>query len=478
LQTWSSRMGFLLASVGAAVGIGNIWRFSAVVGQNGGGAYLIPYLISIVAFAIPLMILELAAGRHFKGTVVAAFSAVHRRLATVGWLIYTIVFCILSYYLVITGWILAYLVAAILDRDLAFDEFTGTLEPLVYFLIASVLTVITVSLGVREGIERLSRYVMPLAFLILIGLVIYAFTLSGFGDAASFLVSPDFAVLGEPSIWSAAVGQAFFSLSVGFAVLMVFAAYLDPDANIVSLAGFIAIADLAVAVLAGLVIFPIVFTQGLEPTLGAQLAFTTLPTAFNTLPGGQLIGIAFFLMVFLAALTSAVSMLEANVAAVMESTGRSRRFVAAALFIPLLGLGAAPALSYTSLDLTLADSRVLDFMDDTLGTFGLPISALILAVVFRWFTKQDLLRTQIGTAIPSRFTAVLSWLTKYAIPPVLMLILVSRMVSDSPFAGWHILPDTPLLGTLTRDVAVFVMLPLLLASTLFVVRVVLGRREA
>jgi NSS family neurotransmitter:Na+ symporter len=171
VQTWSSRKGFLLASVGAAVGIGNIWRFSAVVGQNGGGAYLIPYLISFVVFAVPLMILELAAGRHFKGTVVAAFGSVQRRLATVGWLIYTIVFCILSYYLVITGWTLAYLVAAVADRDLAFEDFTGTLEPLVYFVVAALLTGITVSLGVREGIERLSRYVMPLAFVILTGLV-------------------------------------------------------------------------------------------------------------------------------------------------------------------------------------------------------------------------------------------------------------------------------------------------------------------
>jgi NSS family neurotransmitter:Na+ symporter len=290
----------------------------------------------------------------------------------------------------------------------------------------------------------------------------------------SFLISPDFAVLSEPAIWSAAVGQAFFSLSVGFAVLMVYAAYLDPDANIVRLAGVVALSDLAVASLAGLVIFPIVFTQGLEPTLGAQLAFTTLPAAFDAMPGGQLVGIAFFLLVFLAALTSAVSMLEANVAAVVEATGQGRRFVAATLLVLLLGLGALPALSYTSVDLTFADTRVLDFMDDTLGTFGLPIGALIIAIVFRWFTKLDLLRTQIGS--PGVVIEVLSWLTKYAIPPVLLLILVSRLVSDWPFAGWHVLSDRPILGTLTRDIAVFVMLPLLLASTLFVVRVVLGRR--
>jgi NSS family neurotransmitter:Na+ symporter len=317
---------------------------------------------------------------------------------------------------------------------------------------------------------------MPLAFLILISLVAYGFTLSGFREGVNFLVRPDFAVLGQPPIWSAAVGQAFFSLSVGFAVLMVYAAYLDRDANLVSLAGFVAIADLAVAFLAGLVIFPIVFTQGLEPTLGAQLAFTTLPTAFDAMPGGQLVGVAFFLLVFLAALTSAVSMLEANVAAVVEATGRGRRFVSAALLLALLGLGAAPALSYTSLNLTLADTRILDFMDDTLGTFGLPMSALIVAIVFRWFMEHDVLRTQIASPGLSALVEVLSWLTKYAIPPVLLLILLSRLLSDWPFVGWHILPDRPILGTLARDIAVFVMLPLLLACTLFVVRVVLGRR--
>lgn len=478
LQTWSSRVGFLLASIGAAVGIGNIWRFSAVVGQNGGGAYLIPYFISVLAFAIPLMVLELAAGRHFKGTVVSAFATIQRKLVAVGWLIYTIVFCILSYYLVITGWTLAYLVAALVGRDLTFDVFTGTLEPLVYFLVAAAITALTVSLGVREGIERLSRYVLPLAFVILIFLVVYGFTLSGFGEGVRFLVRPDFSVLGDPALWSAAVGQAFFSLSVGFAVLMVYAAYLDRGANLVSLAGFIAIADVAVALLAGLVIFPIVFTQGLEPTLGAQLAFTTLPRAFDAMPGGQFLAIGFFLLVFLAALTSAVSMLEANVAAVVEATGRSRPIVTLTLLVALLGLGIGPALSYTSVNLSFAGVPLLDFMDDTLGTFGLPISALILAMAFRWLSRQDILRGEIGDAVPGWTFKLLSLLTKYAIPPVLLVILVSRLISDSRFPGWHILPDGPLLGTLTRDIAVFVMLPLLLASTLFVVYVVLGRRRS
>jgi neurotransmitter:Na+ symporter, NSS family len=477
LETWSSRLGFLLASIGAAVGIGNIWRFSAVAGQNGGGAYLVPYLISIAAFAVPLMVLEFAAGREFRGSVVSAFTAIHRRLATIGWLIHTIVFCILAYYLVITGWTLAYLLAMIVGRDMTFGGFTSTLEPLAYFLVATLATGLTVSFGVRRGIERLTRLVMPVGLAVLLLLLAYATTLSGFRDGIDFLFRPDFSVLGRPSIWSAAVGQAFFSLSVGFAVLLVYGAYLDREAPIVSLSWMVAVADLSIALLAGLVIFPIVFTYGFEPTLGAELAFTTLPEAFEVMQGGRIIGAGFFLLVFLAALTSSISMLEANVAAVVETTGRQRWLVTWFLVAALAVLGLAPALSYTSLDLRFGDIRVLDFMDDTLGTLGLPISALLMVLVFRWMTSRDILRSQVAGLEENLFLPLLLPLTRYAIPPVLALILLLTLITGEGPIGTHLVPEGPILGTIARDVAVLVMLPLLLASTLFVVRVVLSRRD-
>jgi NSS family neurotransmitter:Na+ symporter len=329
MERWSSNLGFLLASVGAAVGIGNIWRFSAV--------------------AVPLMVLELAAGRTLRGTAVAALRAVRPRFAVLGWLVYTIVFSILSYYLVITGWTLAFVVFSVSGSSASFASFTSGYQPVVYFVVAALATGAVVSLGVRRGIERLTTIVMPLAFLLLIALAVYATTLSGFRDGADFLFRPDFDVLTEPSVWSAAVGQAFFSLSVGFGVLLAYAAYIDRETNLVTSSWMIAIADVSVALLAGLVIFPTVFTHGLEPSLGAELAFSTLPEAFDRMTGGELIAVAFFALIFLAALTSAVSMLEANVAAVTEAVGLSRPATAGILTLALIVLGLPAALSYTSL---------------------------------------------------------------------------------------------------------------------------------
>jgi neurotransmitter:Na+ symporter, NSS family len=329
---------------------------------------------------------------------------------------------------------------------------------------------------VRGGIERLTRFVMPVGLAVLLLLLAYATTLPGFSDGIDFLFSPDFDVLTRPSIWSAAVGQAFFSLSVGFAVLLVYGAYLDRGAPVVRLSWIVAVADLSVALLAGLVIFPIVFTYGFEPTLGAELAFTTLPKAFDVMQAGRIVGAGFFLLVFLAALTSSISMLEANVAAVVETTGRPRWLVTWFLVVALMALGLAPALSYSALELSIGGIRILDFMDDTLGTLGLPISALLMVVVFRWLTTRDILRSQIADLDHNIFLRFLLPLTKYAIPPVLALILLATLITGEGPIGTHLVPEGPILGTIARDVAMFIMLPLLLASTLFVVRVVLGQR--
>lgn len=475
MEAWSSRPGFVLASIGAAVGIGNIWRFSAVAGQNGGGAYLVPYLISIAAFAVPLMVLEFAAGREFKGTVVSAFAAIQRRLSVLGWLIHTIVFCILSYYLVITGWTLAYLVAMVTGRDLTFSGFTSTLEPLLFFALATLATGLTVSFGVRRGIERLTRLAMPVGLGVLVVLLVYSATLSGFRDGLEFLYKPDFDVLTRPRVWNAAVGQAFFSLSVGFAVLLVYGAYLDRKAPLVSLSWVVAVADLSVALLAGMIIFPIVFTYGLEPTLGAELAFTTLPQAFDVMQAGRIVGAGFFLLVFLAALTSSISMLEANVAAVVEATGRGRGTVTWFLVAAVGTLGLAPALSYSSVDLAVGDVPILDLMDDTLGTLGLPVSAILMVVVFRWLARRDILRSQIPGLDSNVFLRLLNPLTKYAIPAVLAAIILLTVLSGEG-ALLRVLPERPVLGTVTRDLVAFVVLPLLLATTLLVVRL-LRRRE-
>ncbi|MDG6218461.1 MAG: sodium-dependent transporter, partial [Candidatus Thermoplasmatota archaeon] len=325
MEKWSSKFGFIIAAIGSAVGIGNIWRFSSVVGQNGGGAYLIPFMIAVFLFALPLMILEFVIGRNKQGTVISAFASVRKQFRIFGWIIVAIGFIILSYYLVITGWILGYLISSLTNSGIDFTDFTSSYQPLIYFAVVTLITGFVISFGVKKGIQRISTILMPFSFLILIILAIFCITLDGFGEGMAFFLTPDFSVLANPIIWAAAFGQAFFSLSVGSGILLTYGTYLDKKTDIVQSSLIITFADLSVAFLSGLIIFPIVFTFGLAPGMGAELAFTTLPLAFSLLGYGQILAIAFFLLLFFAALTSSISMLEVGVASVMEKTSFSRR---------------------------------------------------------------------------------------------------------------------------------------------------------
>ncbi|MDT8357989.1 MAG: sodium-dependent transporter [Methanomicrobiaceae archaeon] len=442
---WSSRTGFFLAAIGSAVGIGNIWRFSAVLGQSGGGAYLLPYLTAVFLFAMPLMILELSMGRHFRANVVSAFRAIRPYFAWIGWVLSAIVFCILSYYLVITGWTLGYVVLFATGQTVSFELFTGSYQPVLFFVLSVVVTGVIVSVGVQKGIERISLLMIPISILLLVGMAIYGVTLSGFSEAMRFLFTPDYSVLSDPLIWSAAFGQAFFSLSVGEGILLTYGAYVDQNENIPRSALVITLADLAVAILAGMVIFPIVFTFGLAPTAGAELAFTTLPLAFLQLPGGILLSLAFFIVLFFTAITSSISMLEVNIASIREATGWSRRRVAVLLIGALIVVGLPSALSYSRVNLMWGGIRFLDFMDETIGTLGLPIAAVLLSVVFTWFLKEEILQREMGRA-----THAVTLLGKYVVPAVLVLTTIARLVANVDMPGMRLLPGTEFIGSLLQ----------------------------
>lgn len=425
MEKWSSKFGFLLASIGSAVGIGNIWRFSSIVGQNGGGAYLIPFLIAVFLFALPLMILEFSVGRYFQGGVTESFGKVKEKFRFVGWVICAIVFVILSYYLVITGWTLGFFVSSLTGLETTFSEFSSTLQPLFYFCVAVVITGFIVSFGVKKGIERIASMLMPFAFLLLIALAVFCTTLTGFGEGMNFFLSPDFSVLSEPMLWSAAFGQAFFSLSVGFGVLLTYGSYLEKNVNIAHSSLIITIADLSVAFLAGMIIFPIVFTFGLAPGMGAELAFSTLPIAFSILEYGQLLAIAFFLLLFVAALTSSVSMLEISVAAVMQKTSFSRQKTSIVLTLLLFIAGLPAALSYSSINLSIFGMRILDFLDASLGTMGLPITGFLTALVFTWFFQKNILTEELKS---KRLATLVLYVAKYVIPIILVVVIGSQLV--------------------------------------------------
>jgi NSS family neurotransmitter:Na+ symporter len=426
MERWSSHLGFILATIGAAVGIGNIWRFSSLVGQNGGGAFLIPYLIAVFIFALPLMILEITMGRRFRGTVVSAFSALRPQFRILGWFICAVVFLILSYYIVITGWTLAYATFSALGTTTSFATFTGSYIPVVFGLLAILLTGMVVSFGIQKGIERIAIILVPLMIGILILMAVFCTTLSGFWEAVLFIFTPDFSVMSRADLWLSAFGQAFFSLSVGEGILLTYGAYLSKEEDIPKSAVIITVADTGIALLAGVVIFSVVFTFGLAPTAGTELAFTTLPLAFSLMPAGYLVAIAFFAVLFVAAFTSAISMLEVCVASVQEASGWSRTKTTTILTVVLLLVSLGPALSYSAAQLSLWNVPVLDIMDETIGTLGLYFAAIIITVAFTWVLPPG--TTGASPAADSVGMRAIFFLCKYLIPATLVIIIVFHVV--------------------------------------------------
>ncbi|WP_336338739.1 sodium-dependent transporter [Haloarcula brevis] len=451
-ERWSSGVGFLLATVGAAVGLGNLWRFSSVLGTNGGGAYLVPYLLAAFTLAVPLLVLELAVGRTLRTDVVSAFQSIDRSYTAFGWLVVGGVLLILSYYLVLTGWVLGFLVSWLVGSQTPFSTFTSGWLPVGYFVIATILTGGIVSLGVRGGIERMSKVVMPTVFALLVLLALYAVTFSGWGEAVAFLFTPDLSVLTEPGVWSAAVGQVFFSLSVGQGIMLTYGSYTDEEMDLFRSSLLITVADIAAALFAGLVIFPIVFSFGLEPTLGTELAFTTLPTAFASMAVGRIVAVAFFGLLFFAALSSAVSLLEVGVAAATTTTRFDRTRSTALLTAGVFAAGIPSALSYSSVRLLIAERPVLDIVDESVGTYALPISGFLITVVFVWAADFEVVHKELGRLYP---------LVKYVIPPVLALVTLARALGVARPA-WRILIGQPRDGVLGVVVAGF-MLSLLVA---------------
>ncbi|WP_436927671.1 sodium-dependent transporter [Halosimplex amylolyticum] len=437
MDLWSSRSGFILAATGAAVGIGNIWRFPSVVGRNGGGAYMIPFLVAVFVFAVPLMILEINSGRRTRADIVATFRGVGPRFRIFGWFIVAIVVLILSYYLVITGWILAFLGSAITGSEVSLASFTATYAPVLSFTVSLAIVAVVLSLGVREGIERVTTVLMPFVFVILLGMAVFSMTLSGFSEGVAFFLTPDPSVLGDPLIWSAAFGQAFFSLSAGMGILLTYGSYVGEEMDVPEAAAIIAVADVVVAVLAGIVIFPIVFTFDLEPSLGTELAFSTLPAAFSLLPGGRIGAVAFFSLLFAAAITSAVSMMEVGVSTIRGATRFSRRQATVLVSGLVFLLGMPSLLSYTPFQLHLWGTPFLDLLDNTVGTLGLPVTALMITISFGYFARHKEVRE-------SRIERLTAISTKYLLPPVLVVIVASQLFLGFDFPGWHTLPSSTL----------------------------------
>ncbi len=410
----------MLAASGSAVGLGNIWRFPYVAGENGGGAFVCVYLLSVLLLGLPIVVSEILLGRCGQRNpvdtmrVLAERSGHVRAWSLVGWMGLAAGLLILSFYSVVAGWLLHYL---FLDLIVGMQDMTkaGALAAwehllsspgrlLLWHSVFLVLSGGVVALGVQNGLERMVKVLMPLLLGMLLLMVGYALRTSGFSSAMAYLFKPDFSALGASGML-AAMGQAFFSLSIGLGVIMAYGAYLPREVPLPRAAGWIVGVDTLVALLAGIAIFPLVFSHGLEPGGGPGLIFQTLPLAFAQMPLGSAFALLFFGLLLIAAWTSSVSLLEPSVAFLVENT-RLKRLPATVVLclLPFL-LGIGCLLSLNVWEATFFELSFFDFLDYLTANVMLPLGGLFIAVFAGWFLKREMLARELeGTSLWVRRT--------------------------------------------------------------------------
>jgi NSS family neurotransmitter:Na+ symporter len=425
-ESWSGRMAFILASVGAAVGLGNIWKFPYTLGSSGGSAFVLVYLLAILLIAMPIMLSEMVIGRSARRSAPTAMkelaiaNGTTRHWAIVGWMGQFALILVLSFYSVIAGWTIAYLFKTISgglnglspeEVGAGFGAFLHKPGPMiVWHLVFTATTVYIVSRGVKVGLEKVVKVLMPALFITLVALVINSAFVGDFATAFEYLFYPDLSKL-TPGVVLAAVGQAFFSVNVGVGAVLTYSAYLPRDVNLFKSAITISIGDTMVALLAGLAIFPIVFANNLDPAQDAGLIFVTLSTAFAKMPGGSFIGAAFFLMLLFAALTSSISMLETMTARASEVEGMSRPKAAITIGTCTFLLGLVTVFSFSTWENTFllgqfetfATRNPFGLMDYAVSNVLMPLAGMLYAIFAGWWIAREQLVAQLGVGEGAMF---------------------------------------------------------------------------
>lgn len=403
-STWSSRWAFILVTIGSAVGLGNIWKFPYMAGSQGGSAFVLVYLVCVLAIGLPLLMAEILIGRRGRGNPASAILNVADEGGSsswwglVGWSGMLGALLILSFYSVVAGWIVEYLFQFTIGLHLesaeaAQSRFNGLLENpwrlVLWHSIFLCLTVGVVAKGIISGIERANRIMMPGLFLILVLLTLWG-AVAGNMDAAWHFMFDFRPEALTPAVILAAVGHAFFSLSLGMGAIMAYGSYLDRDSSIASTSLWVAMAGTLVGVLAGLAIFSLTFAQGLEPGAGAGLILQTLPLAFSQMPGGQLFGVFFFLLVLFAAWTSAISLVEPFVSWLTERMGLRRSLAAwgTGLAVWLLGVGVSLSFNLWS-GYTLFGLNLFELLDFLTSRIMMPLSGLAIALFVGWSMTRE-----------------------------------------------------------------------------------------
>ncbi|WP_134669903.1 sodium-dependent transporter [Halorussus marinus] len=433
-ETWTSRIGFIFAAVGSAVGLGNIWSFPFQTASNGGAAFLVVYLAAVFLIGFPTMMIEFVIGRRGESNPVAAFKSIgHGEWSFVGGLGVFSSLVTLAFYSVIGGWVLSYIVGSLSgayfgDPATYFGSVSTGNVAIAAHAVFMAITIGVVAAGVTGGIERATKFMIPAILILLVGLGAWATTLDGAAAGYEYYLSPDFGVIVDnfASIVPPAMGQAFFTLSLGFSVMIAYASYLGRDDSLPADGGAIVVVNTLVALLAGFVVFPLLFaTGGVEGAGGgAGTAFIAIAGAFGTLPAGGILGAVFFVVLLFAALSSAISLLEVPVSFVSENYGYGRTTTAVAMGVGIFLLGVP----------TTFGTSWLNFYNDVVFNLLLPIAVLLLAVFVGWVANTEAIdEIELGSSFGPSFATGWLWWVRIVVP--IAVIVTLYLGVDSLYSG-------------------------------------------
>lgn len=450
---WGSKFGFIMAAAGSAVGLGNIWRFPYITGQNGGGAFVLVYILCVVLIGVPLLLTEMGLGRLTKKGTIGAFKDTGAGPFWMGVgaiLALSVSFFVLSYYGVIAGWTMGYIFKILTGAGGTFEAFAAN-GPMTIGLMGAftIITILIVLGGVSGGIEKAAKILMPILFFLIIVVAIRSLTLDGAMKGVEFYLHPDFSKITGNSIL-AALGQAFFSMSIGWGIMITYGSYLPKDSNLVSSGVWVGFMDSAVALLAGFMIFPAVFAFGKSPEAGPTLVFQVLPEIFTTMTGGHIIGAMFFLLLTVAALTSSISMLEVPASYFIDEKKWSRKKAAWFVGILVFIVGVPSALSnggsefFTNMTVNLPwTDPIVGFqgiLDYFFGTFFIVVVALSTCVYVAWKMPIDTIVQELSNGSPSfnpggMPSKLFVFFIRFVCPITILLVLLNMLGVFGIFAG-------------------------------------------
>jgi NSS family neurotransmitter:Na+ symporter len=444
-DSFGSRFGALVAMAGSAVGLGNLWRFPYLVGENGGAAFIIVYMVFVFLLCLPIFISEFVIGRRSQRNAYAAFRDLSGGSAWrwVGLFTIIVPMIVLSYYSVIGGWSVEYLLKSITFsftgdasqgafHSMFTDFVSSTWAPLAVHTVFLLVTTLIVIVGIKDGIEKFSKVMMPLLFFMVVAIAVYSVMLPGASAGLDYLFNPDFSKITGKAC-AAALGQAFFSLSLGFGTIMTYASYVSKKENILFQSTATAVSDLMFALIAGVAIMPAVFAFGLDPQSGPGLVFETLPFVFGQMPAGGVVAIFFFLALLVAALTSSISMLEVAVAYLVEEKNFSRVWACVLLFAVCWVVGALCSLSFGLLsDIRIAGGNIFDFFDSLSSNILMTLGSLLTVLFVGWRLKKTDVYDEFtngGTlSRNAKLFGVLWFLIRYICPLAIAAIFISGLL--------------------------------------------------